>query len=215
MKRFLSTFLLAASVAALAPAQAQARIGVVDLKKVFDGYWRTKQADAQLKERQADFEKRRVGLIEDYNKANKEFQQANEAVNDPAVSAEERERRRKEAEKQLRDVRGQGESINTFDQESRQVLGEQRDRMRESVLRDIKSVLDEKAKAGGFSVVFDLASTTLNQTTVIMYTTLTGTDADLTDGVLKQLNANSPPDSGRSATGADGDKGSSLFDQPK
>ncbi len=205
MKRILSTLLLAASVAALVPAQAQTKVAVVDLQKVFDGYWRTKQAAVQLKERQTDFEKERSGLIEEFKKSSEEFRQANEAVNDPAVSAEERERRRKEAEKQLQEVREQENSIRNFDQTSRQVLEEQRGRMRESVLRDIRSALDEKAKVGGFGLVFDLAATTLNQTPVIMYNTLAGTDADLTEVLLKQLNANAPDDGAKVTADPDSD----------
>lgn len=194
MKRILSTVLLFACVAIAQPAQAQTKIAVVDLKKVFDGYWRTKQADAQLKERAADFEKARNGLIEDYKKSNDEFRKANESINDPAVSAEERDRRKKDVEKRLQDVREQENSIRTFDQNTRQALGEQQARMRESVLKDIRGVLDEKSKAAGYNLVFDLAATTINQTTVIMYNNLAGTETDLTEAVLKQLNANAPAD---------------------
>ncbi len=194
MKRILSTTLLITGLAFGLAAQAQTKIGVVDLKKVFDGYWRTKQADAQLKERAADFEKARNGLIEDYKKANDDFRKANEGANDPALSADERDKRRKELEKKLQDVREQENSIRTFDQNTRQALADQQGRMRESVLRDIRGVLDEKAKAAAFNLVLDLAATSINQTTVVMYSTLGGTDADLTDAVLKQLNANAPPD---------------------
>lgn len=194
MKRILSTVLLLACVAIAQPAQAQTKIAVVDLKKVFDGYWRTKQADAQLKERAADFEKARNGLIEDYKKSNDEFRKANESINDPAVSQEERDRRKKDVEKRLQDVREQENSIRTFDQNTRQALGEQQARMRESVLKDIRGVLDEKSKAAGYNLVFDLAATTINQTTVIMYNNLAGTETDLTEAVLKQLNANAPAD---------------------
>jgi len=194
MKRILTTLLLLTGLAVALPLQAQTKMGVVDLKKVFDGYWRTKQADGQLKERASDFEKARNGLIEDYKKSNEEFRKASETANDPAVSADERERRKKDLEKRLADVREQENSIRTFDQNTRQALAEQQGRMRESVLRDIRGVLDEKAKAGGYNVVFDLAATTINQTTVIMYSTLAGSDSDLTDAVLKQLNANAPPE---------------------
>ncbi|MFM8420164.1 MAG: hypothetical protein ACKOEQ_08580, partial [Verrucomicrobiota bacterium] len=53
-------------------AHAQTKVAVVDLQKVFDGYWRTKQADTQLKERANDLEKARTGMVDDYKKANEE-----------------------------------------------------------------------------------------------------------------------------------------------
>ncbi len=195
MKRILSILLLVAGVATQAPAQAQTKIGVVDLQKVFEGYWRTQQATVQLQERRADFDKARTGLIEDFTKSNEELRRANEAANDPNLTAEEREKRRKDLEKQLQDVREQENSIRTFDQNALQALGEQQTRMRESVLRDIRSVLDERAKARGFDIVFDLAATAFNsRTTMIMYNTMAGTDADLTEEVIKQINANAPPE---------------------
>jgi outer membrane protein len=194
MKPLITSLLLLAGLALGSPVQAQTKIAVVDLKKVFDGYWRTKQADGQLKERAADFEKARNGLIEDYKKANEDLKKASEGLNDPAVSEEERDRRKKELEKKLQDIREQENGIRTFEQNMRQALGEQQGRMRESVLKDIRGIVDDKAKAGGYALVFDLAATTINQTPVIMYNTLAGTDADITEGVLKQLNANAPPE---------------------
>ena len=41
---------LVAVFALILPAHAQSKMAVVDLKKVFDNYWRTKVADTQLKE---------------------------------------------------------------------------------------------------------------------------------------------------------------------
>ena len=34
--------------------QAEIKVGTVSLAKVFDGYWKTKQADTALKDRQAE-----------------------------------------------------------------------------------------------------------------------------------------------------------------
>ena len=196
MKRTLIKFLalLCGALIATTAAQAQAKIAVVDLKKVFDGFWRTKQADVQLKERAADFEKARNGLIEDYKKANEDFKKLIESANDQAVDAGERDKRKKDVEKKQADLREQENSIRTFDQNSRQSLGEQQLRMRESVLRDIRGVVEEKSKAGGFQLVVDTAATSANQTPVVLYTSLTGTDNDISDAVLKQLNANAPPE---------------------
>lgn len=181
------------------PARAESRLAVVDLKKVFDGYWRTKQADTQLKERAADFEKARNGLVEDYKKSNDEFRELVDTSQDPALSVDERDKRKKEIEKKQGDLREQENSIRTFDQTSRQALSEQQMRMRESVLKDIRSVVEEKARMGGYNLVFDVAATTVNQTPVVMYSTLTGTDADISDAVLKSLNMNAPADGSKAA----------------
>lgn len=200
MKRHLTrilTLLFAASVAFT--ASAQTKMAVVDMKKVFDGYWRTKEADRQLKERAADFEKARNGIIEDYKKANEDFGKMRESANDPAVSAEERENRKKALDKKVQELREQETSLRTFDQNMRQSIADQQLRLRESVLRDIKGVVEEKARAAGYQMVVDTAAISANQVPVVVFTSLLGGDTDMSDTVLKQLNANAPPESAKPA----------------
>ncbi len=185
---------IAAALMFAAAAQAQSKMAVVDLKKVFDGYWRTKQADTQLKERAGDLEKARNGMVEDYKKANEDFKKMLDGLNDPAASAEEKDKRKKDAEKKQMEVRELEQSIRTFDDNSRKTIVEMQKRMRESVLRDIRGVVEEKAKVAGYQAVLDTAAESINQTPVVVYTSLLGGSDDLSDGVLKALNANAPAD---------------------
>ncbi len=195
MKRPLLKLLALASGLLLAvSAHAEVKVAVIDLKKVFDGYYRTKQADTQLKERAADFDKARSGLIEDYKKANADFTKLIESANDQAVSADERDKRKKEVEKKQSELKEQEDSIRKFDANSRQSLGEQQLRMRDSVLKDIRGAIEEKCKASGFQLVVDTAATSVNQTPVVIYTSLLGSENDISDAVLKSLNASAPPE---------------------
>lgn len=185
---------IAAALMFAVAAQAQSKMAVVDLKKVFDGYWRTKQADTQLKERAGDLEKARNGMVEDYKKANEDFKKMLDGLNDPAASAEEKDKRKKDAEKKQLEVRELEQSIRTFDENSRKTIVEMQKRMRESVLRDIRGVVEEKAKVAGYQAVLDTAAESINQTPVVVYTSLLGGSDDLSDAVLKALNANAPAD---------------------
>ncbi len=196
LKKFLLTVAASAALASMA-AQAETKLAVVDLKKVFEGYWRTKQSDAQLRERAADFEKVGKGMLDDYKKATDEFKLIAESANDQAVSQEERDKRKKEAEKKGQALQELQTSLQTFDRNSRQGLAEQQKRLRDSVLRDIRGVVEERAKGAGYALVIDTASETANQTPVVIYTNLLGGSDDLTDAVLKQLNTNAPADTGK------------------
>lgn len=200
MKRYLTPILSLLFAASLASsAHAQTKVAVVDMKKVFDGYWRTKEADRQLKERAADFEKARNGIVEDYKKANEEFGKLRESANDPAVSEDERGNRKKALEKKMGELREQENSLRTFDQNMRQSIADQQLRLRESVLRDIKGVVEEKAKGGSYQLVVDTAAISANQTPIVVYTSLLNGESDVSDAVLKQLNANAPPESAKPA----------------
>src|ERR1041385_4576233 len=76
----------------------QAKMATVDLQKVFDNYWKTKQADTLLKEQKADMEKEYKNMITDYNKSKEEYQKLLTSANDLVLSAEERDKRKKAAE---------------------------------------------------------------------------------------------------------------------
>src|SRR5882762_7330523 len=86
-------------------AWAQTRVATVDLRKLFDGYWKTKQADAALKDRAADLDKEYNGLRDDHKKLTEEYQKTLADANDPAVSSEERDKRKKTAEAKLKDIK--------------------------------------------------------------------------------------------------------------
>lgn len=178
-------------------AHAQTKMAVVDLQKVFDGYWRTKQADTQLKERANDLEKARAGMVDDYKKANEDFKKVLDSISDPSASNDEKDKRKQEAEKRRVDIAGIEQNIRTFDENSRKSILDQQKRMRDSVLRDIRGVVEEKAKSAGYQTVLDTAALSLNQTPVVVYTSLVGSADDLSDSVLKALNANAPADNGK------------------
>ncbi len=175
-------------------AVAETKIGVVDLKKVFEGYWRTGQADKQLKDRKSEFDRMLGNLEEDYKKSNEELKKLVEAANDQAVSSQERDKRKVDVEKKVADIREQENSIRNYRDTAGRELNTQMTRLRESVLREIRGTVEEKSKSAGYQLVFDIAAVSGNNTPVILYTVLNGTEVDITDSVLKSLNANAPAD---------------------
>jgi outer membrane protein len=187
----------AAILAALLPctsALAQGKVGVINLTKVFDEFWRTKQADVQIKDRLTEFEKMGQSMYDDYKKANEEFGKQIEAANDPALSKEETDKRRKDLDKKRKDILEMENNIKQFQGNSQRALMEQRGRVRESILRDVRGVIEEKAKSGGYATVLDVSALSATGTPVVIFTTLTGGENDLSDSVAKALAATAPPD---------------------
>ena len=172
-------------------AQAQTKIGIINLQKVFDSYWKTKQADNQLKDRASEFDKQRKDLIDSYEKANEEYKKLLESSNDQAISVEEREKRKKTAENKLRDLKEIETQITQFDRTARSNLSEQQRRMRELILKEIQEIIITKSKALGFTMVFDSAAQTVNGTQVVLFN---NGENDISEDVLKQLNASAPAD---------------------
>jgi len=150
---------------------------------VGEGYWKMKQANAQIQERKADFDKTKRGLLEDGQKATEEYTKLVAAVNDQALAAEERDKRKVSAEKKLREINEIKQSIDQFDRTSYTTLTDLQRRTQERILDEVKEVVAVQAKASGFSVVLDTA--------LLLYTS---GENDLTEAVLKELNSRKPVD---------------------
>ena len=193
MKRNLNRILVAFGVVAVsaATACAEQKVALVNLQKVFDGYYKTKQADSQLKEAAGNFDKIRKERLEEYQKVNEEFKKLVEGSNDPAISTDERDKRRKDAEKKGVEIKQLEDSIRQFDQTSRESLGSQQKRLRENVLNEIRELVNEKAKAGGYSMVIDSAANSAVMAPVFLFT---NGENDLSEQLLTQLNQNAPAD---------------------
>jgi outer membrane protein len=170
-------------------ASAQSRIGTIDLRKVFDDYYKTKAADANLKEKAGELDKERKNLMDQYGKLRDDYKKSLDGANDQAVSADEREKRKKGAESKLLEIKELEQTIDQFDRQSRTTLEEQQRRMRDNILKEIQLVITTKAKAANYSLVLDTASESFNKTPIVLYTT---GENDLTPAVLKELNQAAP-----------------------
>src|SRR5215470_12065221 len=100
-------------------AMAQNRIATVDLRKVFDGYWKKRQAEAALKERQTDMEKEDRNMVDDYKKVKDDYQSLLSSANDQAVSTEERDKRKTAAEERFRRMKEMEDNIAAYERQAR------------------------------------------------------------------------------------------------
>src|SRR5258708_12743309 len=67
-------------------AAAQSKLGVIDLQKVFDGYYKTEAASSSLKERAGSLEKEKKAMLEQYQKITDEYKKALHAPTDQPLS---------------------------------------------------------------------------------------------------------------------------------
>ena len=168
---------------------ANERIATIDLRKVFDGYWRTRQADANLKEQAGDLEKERQVMLDEFQKSEVNYKKLLENASDAALSASERDRRKKESDNELLALREMEARLKQFDNTARTTLTEKQRRMRDNILQEIRDTVKANIKTSGYTLVLDTAAETVNGTPVILFNA--GAD-DITDTVLSQLNINAP-----------------------
>jgi len=186
--KFIYTFVVALMFVVFSAA-GQGKIAMVDLRKVFDEYYKTKAADAQLKDQAADLAKESKAYMEQYQKASEEYKKLLDEANNQAVSQDEREKRKKAAEGKLVEIKELETTIRQFENTARTTLEEKKRQMREKILGAIRDIINAKAKAAGYAMVIDVAAESVNQTPVVMYN---NGDNDITGAVLKELNASAP-----------------------
>lgn len=190
MKLLRTTILTVSLLAFLSvPALAQTKIATVDLRKLFDGYWKTKQAQTVLNDRQAQLIKDAKSLSDDLKKGGDEYQKLLDQANDQALSADQRDKNKQAAADKRKQLQEAKTALDQFERQAQVTMQEQQMRMRDNVLSDIKAAVTAQAKAAGCSLVIDAAAETANATTAVIYTS---GENDLTDAVLKRLNAGAP-----------------------
>jgi len=191
MKTNLKLIICMAAVLTLSvPAShAQAKIGVVDLRVLFEGYYKTKQADAKIKERAAELDKEREAMIEGIRQDEEAYRKASELANDLSVSADEATRRKEDAAKLLTKLQTKQQNIQAWERQAQGIIQEQQTRMRARVLEEIQLEISTIAKRDGFFLIIDKDARSVNQTPFIPYH---NGQNDITDQVLSNLNAGAP-----------------------
>jgi len=201
MKTILVKFLAAAvsAVALNAPAQntasppapAQQKIATIDLKRVFDEFYKTKIISEEINQDSSKALSELKEIDEARQKAIEEYKKAVEDANNQAISPQEREKRVKAKDAKLIQVNEIEQQFKQQDRIHRSTLEEKQFRAREKLFKEIQAVAHAKARAAGYTMVIDSAAETINRTPVVFFSN--GTD-DLTVSVLKELNAKAPPD---------------------
>jgi outer membrane protein len=189
LRRLFLTVLLVSFMAL--PAFGQTKIATVDLKKLFDNYYKTRLATQAIQERADGMDKDYTTMAQDLKKKNDQYEQLLESADDPAVSDQERQRRKQNADDLLKQLQDNKAAIDQYERQARMTLADQQQRMHDNILDEIKKAVADKAKAGGYTMVLDTDGLSLSQSPLVVYTS---GDTDLTDDILKQLNATAPPD---------------------
>jgi len=186
--KIVCTLVLAAILLAVATisANAETKLATVDMKKLFNSYYKTKLAQASLDNRKLELRKEIKDMAESLEKAQGQYKQLLDQSNDPALSADEREKRKQAAADKAKEINNSRGAIEQFQRQAEAQIADQSQRMSGNVVMEIQKIVSEKAKAGGYTVVLNSASVE-----AVLYA---GPENDLTAAVLTQLNAGAPID---------------------
>lgn len=139
-----------------------AKIGFVNVAKIFDGYERTKQSDAVLAKKGQQKEAELESKMSELKKMGENL----ELLNDAAREAKQR------------DLQARADEVKRFRTNTAEDLRQERNGVAQEILKDIQQAVDDYAKSKGYTLILDQRAI------------LHGEPAqDVTDDVLQLLNS--------------------------
>lgn len=187
MKKYLALPALLLSLAfGSATASAQAlKVGTVDMKRVFESYYKTKDAEAKINEARNAAKKELEDRMDLAKKSLEEVKKLDEAISKPELSKDAKEQKAKLRSEKATELQNMDREIREFQQSREKQLQEQSVRMRAGIVDDINKVVADKVKAENFELVFDKSGPSLNGVPIVLYAR---ENFDFTDAVITALN---------------------------
>jgi len=185
-----ATLLLAAiALTTVSAANAQVKLGIVDMNKVFTEYYKTKDAEAKLNESRTQAKKEFDERMERLKKSMDEITKLNGDIDKPEISKDKKVDLEKQRDERVNEARSLDQQTAEFRQTRERQLQDQFMRMRKDIIDDIMKVVDEKVKSEGYDLVMDRSGVSMGQVPVVLYSR---PDLDFSTVLIASLNKNAP-----------------------
>ena len=191
LHRLILTVLLLATVSF--SASAQTKIATVDMKKLFNGYYKTKLSQTSLDALKTDLNRDLKKMADDYTQMQADYKQLLEQSSDPAISQDERDKRKQAAANKAKDIAALRTDLERAQRQNESRFADQSQRMSFNIVTEIQKFVSDQAKADGYTVVLNSASPEI--------VVFASPDNDITATVLAKMNAGAPIDVSAPASG--------------
>ncbi len=189
-----SSFVFAALTAftlSHASAQETMKVGTVDMKRLFQEYYKTKDAEKKVNEDKTKAKKELDDRQEKFKALIDSWNKAQTTLKDKMVNESLKEETQKKAAGIASEAKALEREITEFTRRRETQLGEQVGRMRKGIFEDIRQRVEEKAKRDNYDLVFDKSGMGSSGLPILLHSRLT---KDFSEEVLSELNKNAPKD---------------------
>lgn len=192
MKKTIRTLIALAAFAAGSSAllaQPAVKLVVVDMAKVYDNHYKTKEANAKF----LDAEQKAQEQVEELNKQGQilvdEYKELMEQAKNTLLTTEARGKAEADSQKKLEDIQRKQAEVQQFRQTTQRSLQQRIKTHRDLLLEEISKVVTDIAKRGGATLVLDRSGPTLFGIPSVIHA---DPAYDITDAVLAEVNKDSP-----------------------
>lgn len=187
-KRLLLTAALLALPAMTLDAQT-IKVATVDMNRLFEEYHKTPVKRAELEGTKNTFQKDLDGMVRDMQARQDELAKLRDELDRPEFSAEVREQKRKELQEKLGEFKKRDNDLQDYRRSHARILENKTLDMRKELVKEIVVVITATANEAGYTLVFDKSGNSMNMIPTVVF----AQDAlDITEAILKKLNANKP-----------------------
>lgn len=166
-------------------AVAGSRIAVVDLKRVFDEYYKSRIAEEFIKQ-QTEAAKVYLGLLtKQLESLKSDLRRIGTNAGNLALDPAQKAKAEADAEAAARKVRSKEAEIELYINERKREILKLESRKRAEIIGDIRAEIKRRAAAGGYDFVLDSSGFTTNEQPPVL---LFPEKNDISDLVIRELN---------------------------
>lgn len=193
MKKTIRTLIALAALTAGSSAllaQPAVKLVVVDMAKVYDNHYKTKEANAKF----LDAEQKAQEQVEEYNKQGQmlvdEYKELMEQSKNTLLTSEARAKAEADVQRKGEEIQRKQTEVQQFRQTTQRSLQQRIKTHRDLLLEEISKVVSDIAKRSGATLVLDRSGPTLFGIPSVIHA---DPAYDITEAVLTEVNKDSPP----------------------
>jgi len=186
LTRIVATLVLSLGTLLTTSQAADLKVGTIDMKAVFDGYYKTKDAEGKINEARTQAKKELDDRLETFNKAQEQARKLNEEAGKPELSEKAKAEKSKALNEKIQELGVMQREVQEFQQTRERQLSEQSVRSRNSLVEEINKVVTDVVKSQSYDLVFDKSGQSLNAVNVLVHSKEA---FDFTADVISKLNA--------------------------
>jgi len=145
------------------------KIGTVDMKRVFESYYKTKDAEAKINEKRNAAKKELEDRMDVAKKALDEVKKLDEDIQKPELSSAARAEKQRIRQQKAEDLQNMDREIREFQATQEKQLNELSVRMRAGIVDEINKIVEARVKAENYDLVLDKSGPSLNGVPLVLY----------------------------------------------
>lgn len=169
----------------LIPSSIYAKTGFVNLRELFEGFYKTELAQDQINQQIEEVSFERELRLEDISQIREEIEVLRSESRDEKFSEEARKNKRLQLEDRLIEMQEVKNELRDFESLRKQQIDEQNKRMQKGLLDEIQAEIINYGNENGYDVIIDRSARSSLGTEIVLFV---GLRSDVTAFILERLN---------------------------